>query len=593
MWPSWQTLIARHRRRRCLAARPRSQLVPPKVTSLRSASAASTPQGHGRRRCHRAVRARAHRSRRAGRSALRARGCRRRRRGSPARSQGHAAPARRTRGSSAPSAPQAPGAPRVDARPLARAARRSHGRSAGSATRILAATARASRISRRPRGHLLVPRAGKIVGSRDRRVGPLDRRGRGLRRPSQPGARMFDLIKPLVVRNEQDRARGRRRPGRAAGRAGRSDRARGGRDAQPGCPGQGQRLRPLAAGPARASRPAAGPAISGCSATTRSSTRSAAACSRRSASTSSCGPDDVAARGNFCTVDADGRDHRSPRRADLHRRRRGDRREAQADPGPGRAGVRRACPRVPLRPGPARRSAPAPRSHDTDPGRDGVRPLAPRAQTRNRADRAPARAVRRPGGGAPQGRATGQHGHLARHRAPAADALDGRGLRPARRRARGLPDVPGPRPPGRHDDRRARPELGRAVPRRCAGTGRTSTSSSCTTSTPTPPARTATSARKVELIEEFDAGIAEDRRARARRPDRDRRSQHAGQAQEPQLAPGAGAAGGRDLPADVVESFGERPCLRAGSASSRPSTCCRWPWRTPAGSPSSARERPR
>ena len=64
----------------------------------------------------------------------------------------------------------------------------------------------------------------------------------------------------------------------------------------------------------RASRPGAGRGTWDCSATIRCSTASAAARWKPPASALSSGRNDVAVRGNFCTLDAHGQDQRSPRR---------------------------------------------------------------------------------------------------------------------------------------------------------------------------------------------------------------------------------------------------------------------------------------
>ena len=114
------------------------------------------------------------------------------------------------------------------------------------------------------------------------------------------------------------------------------------------------------------------------------------------------------------------------------------------------------------------------------------------------------------------------------------------------------------------DDRRARHGAGPSSARRCAGTGRTSTSSSCTTSIPTRPARTATSAARSTGIEEFDAGsptivelapdvliVTGDHSTPARL------KSHSWHPVPVLLA----AATCRP---DLVESFGERPCLAGG-----------------------------
>ena len=102
-----------------------------------------------------------------------------------------------------------------------------------------------------------------------------------------------------------------------------------------------------------------------------------------------------------------------------------------------------------------------------------------------------------------------QHGAAARLRPAARPAALPRGLRPARRRHRRLPDVPRASPGwwAWRSSRRAAPSPTRWP--RCASTGTPTISSSSTTRTPTRPARTGTSTAKVAALERLDAFIPE------------------------------------------------------------------------------------
>ena len=114
---------------------------------------------------------------------------------------------------------------------------------------------------------------------------------------------------PRAARQErlQDRHVVGRRPGRPAAdsRAGKTE-LETAKHAEPRRARPRRRLRRQHPRRSRASPPAAGRGTWACSATTRSSTSSAAAPSKPPASASSSQPGDVAIRGNFCTLDAAG-----------------------------------------------------------------------------------------------------------------------------------------------------------------------------------------------------------------------------------------------------------------------------------------------
>ena len=377
-------------------------------------------------------------------------------------------------------------------------------------------------------------------------------------------------------------------------RAGRHDRARGGRDAAPRrawwratSAASASRCRP-------ASRPAAGRAISACSATTRSHApdrprrargarhrlRAAGRTTSRRAATSArsmptAGSPTAAPAGSSSEVGA---------RAGREAARRSRSRAPRSSSSRSRTIASCWCSAAP---------GLGDDVDDTDPGRTGVPPLAGREAPRSRPRSAPrdARELHRPGGAR-----SSKNDHPANmvtlrgiaKRPPIPQFEEVYGLRAGAHR--GLSDVPRPRAAGRHDDprRRARSSADQTR-RRCAGTGTTSTSSSCTTSTPTPPARTATSSARSRCIEELDAAIPAivdlgpdvlivtgDHSTPAKLQSH---SWHP----VPVLLGREHLPAGRGRPASA-----SAPACTAASASSRRSTCCRSPSRTPAGSPSSA-----
>ena len=159
-------------------------------------------------------------------------------------------------------------------------------------------------------------------------------------------------------------------------------------------------------------------------------------------------------------------------------------------------------------------------------------------------------------------------------------------------RDRRLPDVPRPGPPGRHDRRRAGQDPGRPDGGGRRPTGTRTTSSSSTTSTPTAPARTATSPKKVEMIEALDAEIP---KLTALKPDvlivtgdhstPSRMRSHSFHPVPPCSGPPPRVAPTSSRPS------ASGPASRGDSASSSPRTSCRWPWPTPVGCRSSVRKR--
>ena len=202
---------------------------------------------------------------------------------------------------------------------------------------------------------------------------------------------------------------------------------------------------------------------------------------------------DVAARGNFCTLDADGlvTDRRAGRIPDPDARAVVDKLQAGVHLDGAEVFFRHEREHrllVVLR-GPGL----DPRVADTDPQATGVppleaEPLDPEAKrTAELVDRAG-----RPGARRARRRAAGQLRPAPRVRHAPRPAVVRRPLRAARRGRRHLPDVPGDREPARHGRARPAAEPRRAARDHAAIPGPTTTTSSCTTSTPTRPARTAT-----------------------------------------------------------------------------------------------------
>ena len=132
--------------------------------------------------------------------------------------------------------------------------------------------------------------------------------------------------------------------------------------------------------------------------------------------------------------------------------------------------------------------------HDTDPQATGVPPLDPVAADPDSEKTAEvANEFVRQARELLAGAAESQRPHAPRLLRQAEAAELRGGLRPQGRRDRRLSDVQGPRPTRRHGHRRQAANARRADDGARSRTGRSTTSSSSTSSTPTAPARTATS----------------------------------------------------------------------------------------------------
>ncbi len=206
------------------------------------------------------------------------------------------------------------------------------------------------------------------------------------------------------------------------------------------------------------------------------------------------GPDDLAARGNFCTVDADGLivDRRAGRVATEITAEICAQLEASITL-PGVAAVRPPRAGAPLRPRAAWRGAERRAERDRSP--EGRRPgAACRGDDLRRIPhRRAGESVRRRRPAHHGGPRPGQRPDPARLGEAARPAADARAVEAARGCRRRVPDVPRARTPRRHGRARRGRDARDRRSTRSGGTGTSTTSSSCTTSTPTPPARTATS----------------------------------------------------------------------------------------------------
>ena len=315
---------------------------------------------------------------------------------------------------------------------------------------------------------------------------------------------------PQASQRIQDRHARRRRPRRPAARAGRPDRAGNGQHAEPRRPGSTRRLRRQHSRSSRASPPAAGRGTWACSATTRCNTSSAAARSKRPASASSWArtTSRSAATSARSTRAGNITDRRAGRIAADESAPLAD--EAAGSEDSGRRGLRRAGEGAPLRRRAPRRRASAATS--TTPTRKspacrrsakaGIGDAKPAAKEDGRGRRSSS-SRKRTSILAGETKANGLtlRGFAAK---PALPSLR-RSLRPEGRGDRRLPDVQGPRPAGRHGDRRQGANARRADRRAQAELGRSTTSSSSTSSTPTARAKTATSTQRCKRIEELDA----------------------------------------------------------------------------------------
>ena len=292
---------------------------------------------------------------------------------------------------------------------------------------------------------------------------------------------------------------------------------------------------------------------------------------------------DVAARGNFCTLDAAGRitDRRAGRISDRAVHRAGG--SPAPDPHPGSRAPRRARQGAPLRAGAARAGPVRPPVRDRPPGRRPAAPARPRAQRPEAQGTAEIvnRFVAR-GPAAPGRRGAGEHGAPPRLRpATGAPALP-RGLRPPRRGDRRVPDVPGPRPPGGHGRAQDRQHVHGRGAARSRTTGTPTTSCSCTTRTRTRPGRTATSRARWRRSSAWTPRCPA---IEALHPDVLVVSgDHATPAvlRGPFLAPGAGRAGRSVRTCPMPWSASPSgPAGREASGPYRPTTSCRSSWPTP------------
>ena len=242
-----------------------------------------------------------------------------------------------------------------------------------------------------------------------------------------------------------------------------------------------------------ASRPARGPVTSGSSATTPNASSWAAARSSAAGLDFELRPGDVAARGNLCTLAADGTvaDRRAGRLPDD---------EAAAVVAKLQDGVHLDGAEVFFRHErehrSARRAARArsrSRAHRHRPPARG-RPAArfPAARARRQAHRRARHRRRRAGAARAGRRVEGERRPAARLRHATRAARVRRAVRAARRRRGDLPDVSRHRPAARHGRARAARVARRRAPDPARRAGATTTTSSCTTRGPTRPARTAT-----------------------------------------------------------------------------------------------------
>ena len=206
------------------------------------------------------------------------------------------------------------------------------------------------------------------------------------------------------------------------------------------------------------------------------------------------------------------------------------------DQGPRRRGLRRAGARAPLRASSSAATAWATRSTTPTRSRSASPPLAGRRRGRRRRRRPPRSVnqfVAEAGRGA-QGRRPDQHGDAARLRPLPEDRARCRTSTACKAACdRRLPDVQGPGPAGRHG-RRSTPAA--RSPTRSRRSKKVWDEYDFfflhykyTDST----GEDGNFAAKVEMIEQLDAEIPQDPRAEPGRADRDRRPQHAEQAEEP------------------------------------------------------------
>ncbi len=216
---------------------------------------------------------------------------------------------------------------------------------------------------------------------------------------------------------------------------------------------------------------------------------------------------DVAIRANFCTLDAKGQHHRSPRRPNSDRRKCTARDPASQRKDSGYRSLRRAGEGTSIRHRPPRPRIARQRARHRSASHGGAtaRPGRSESPTAKRPPKSPRNSCGKLASCCRPSQSQRPHAPRLLRQTETTELR--RSLRPERRRDCRVPDVQRPRPSRRHGHRRQGTNACRADDRARSRIGRATTSSSSTTNTPTARAKTATLPKRSSGSEDFDAAV--------------------------------------------------------------------------------------